>query len=107
MSQGIEPFVPDDTPYRDFTWKAVIVGIVLGGVFGCANAYLGLKVGLTISTAIPLAVIMVATFKGLPALFGKTTILDYNIGQTAGSASSSLARRCPSISKPSSRARFS
>ncbi|MHC4078967.1 MAG: OPT family oligopeptide transporter [Planctomycetota bacterium] len=91
MSQGLEPFVPDNTPYRDFTWKAVIVGIVLGGVFGCANAYLGLKVGLTISTAIPLAVIMVATFKGLPVLFGKTTILDYNIGQTAGSASSALA----------------
>jgi len=68
-----------------------VLGIVFGAVLGSANAYLGLKVGLTISTSIPLAVIMVAAFAVLRPLIGKSSILDVNIGQTAGSASSSLA----------------
>jgi putative OPT family oligopeptide transporter len=68
-----------------------VLGIIFGAVLGSANAYLGLKVGLTISTSIPLAVIMVAAFAVLRPLIGKSSILDVNIGQTAGSASSSLA----------------
>ena len=85
------PYVPDITPYKDFTLKAIIVGAILGVIFGSANAYLGLRVGLTISTAIPLAVISVAVFRALGPILGKSTILDCNIGQTTGSASSSLA----------------
>jgi putative OPT family oligopeptide transporter len=65
--------------------------VVFGGILGSANAYLGLKVGLTISTSIPLAVIMVAAFTAIRPIFGRSSILDVNIGQTAGSASSSLA----------------
>jgi len=86
-----KPYVPDETNFKDITLKAIIIGALLGIVFGSANAYLGLRVGLTISTAIPLAVISVAVFKILTPILGKSTILDHNISQTTGSASSSLA----------------
>ena len=86
-----KPYVPDQTSFKDFTIKAVIIGAIFGVVFGAANAYIGLRVGLTISTAIPLAVIAVAVFKVLTPILGKSTILDCNIAQTTGSASSSLA----------------
>jgi putative OPT family oligopeptide transporter len=76
---------------KDFSPKTVILGVILGAVFGSANAYLGLRVGLTISTAIPLAVVSVAILRILTPLFGKPTILECNISQTTGSASSSLA----------------
>ncbi|MBC8358069.1 MAG: oligopeptide transporter, OPT family [Candidatus Aminicenantes bacterium] len=86
-----KPYVPDITPYKDFSLKAVFIGAIFGIIFGAANAYIGLRVGLTISTAIPLAVISVAVFKALTPILGKSTILDCNIAQTTGSASSSLA----------------
>jgi putative OPT family oligopeptide transporter len=86
-----EPYVPDETSFKDLTVKAVIIGAIFGVIFGSANAYLGLHVGLTISTAIPLAVIAVAVFKILTPILGKSSILDSNIAQTTGSASSSLA----------------
>jgi putative OPT family oligopeptide transporter len=86
-----KPYVPDITAYKDITLKAVIIGAIFGVIFGSANAYLGLRVGLTISTAIPLAVISVAVFRALSPIIGKSTILDCNIAQTTGSASSSLA----------------
>ncbi|MDH3252500.1 MAG: OPT/YSL family transporter, partial [Ignavibacteria bacterium] len=85
------PYVPADTPLRDFSPKAVLFGLLFGVLFGSANAYLGLRVGLTISTSIPLAVISVAVFRILAPLIGKSSVLDYNISQTTGSASSSLA----------------
>jgi putative OPT family oligopeptide transporter len=72
----------------EFTLKAVVAGIVLGIVFGAANAYLGLRVGMTVSASIPAAVMTVAMFK----LFRvKGTILEANISQTIGSASTALA----------------
>lgn len=86
-----QPYVPDKTTYKDISLKGVIVGAIFGIIFGSANAYLGLRVGLTISTAIPLAVISVAVFRLLIPILGKSTILDCNIAQTTGSASSSLA----------------
>lgn len=86
-----KPYVPDDTTFKDITLKAVLIGAIFGVIFGSANAYLGLRVGLTISTAIPLAVIAVAVFRVLTPVLGKSTILDCNIAQTTGSASSSLA----------------
>jgi putative OPT family oligopeptide transporter len=86
-----KPYVPASVVQRDFNFKTVILGIFLGAVFGSANAYLGLKVGLTISTAIPLAVISVAILRLLTPVFGRSTILECNISQTTGSASSSLA----------------
>ena len=86
-----KPYVPDQTPLADWSWRGLVLGLIFGAILGSANAYLGLKVGLTISTSIPLAVIMVAAFAALRPLIGRGTILDVNIGQTAGSASSSLA----------------
>ncbi len=86
-----QPYVPEKTSYKDISLKAVIIGAVFGVIFGSANAYLGLRVGLTISTAIPLAVISVAVFRLLTPILGKSSILDCNIAQTTGSASSSLA----------------
>lgn len=86
-----QPYVPEETSYKDWTIKGVVVGAIFGVIFGSANAYLGLHVGLTISTAIPLAVIAVAAFKVLTPILGKSSILDSNIAQTTGSASSSLA----------------
>jgi putative OPT family oligopeptide transporter len=72
----------------EFTFKAVLAGIVLGIVFGAANAYLGLRVGMTVSASIPAAVMTVAVFKVFRA---KGTILEANISQTIGSASTALA----------------
>lgn len=91
MADQFKPYIPADSNVSDFSVKAVIAGILFGIVFGSANAYLGLRVGLTISTAIPLAVISVALFRALQPIFGKTSILECNISQTTGSASSSLA----------------
>jgi putative OPT family oligopeptide transporter len=75
-------------PLAEFTLKAVVAGVALGIVFGAANAYLGLRVGLTVSASIPAAVMTVALFKLFRA---KGTILEANISQTIGSASTALA----------------
>ena len=75
----------------EFTLKAVITGAILGVVFGAANTYLGLKAGLTISTSIPVAVLSVVAFRILGALGSKHSILELNMSQTVGSASSSVA----------------
>lgn len=86
-----EPYVPAGEETAEFTLKAVLAGIVFGVVFGAANAYLGLRVGLTISTSIPVAVLTVAAFRGLASLGVKSTLLEANLSQTTGSASSSVA----------------
>ena len=72
----------------EFTLKAVAVGVVLGLVFGAANAYLGLRVGMTVSASIPAAVMTVAAFRLLRT---RGTILEANLSQTVASASTSLA----------------
>ncbi|MCI0517469.1 MAG: oligopeptide transporter, OPT family [Woeseiaceae bacterium] len=86
-----EPFVSPQTALPEFTLKAAFFGIIFGIVFGAANAYLGLRAGLTISTSIPVAVMTVAAFKALQTAGYPGSILEANISQTIGSASSSLA----------------
>ncbi len=86
-----DPFVPASESPAEFTIKAVGLGILFGIIFGAANAYLGLRAGLTISTSIPVAVMTVAVFRALRGLGIRGTILETNISQTTGSASSSLA----------------
>ncbi len=86
-----DPFVPADESPAEFTIKAVGFGILFGIIFGAANAYLGLRAGLTISTSIPVAVMTVAVFRALSSVGVRSTILETNISQTTGSASSSLA----------------
>ncbi len=89
--QEFKPHIPAETSIKDFSIRALLIGGVFGILFGSANAYLGLRVGLTISTAIPLAVISVALFKSFEKIWGSASILEANIAQTTGSASSSLA----------------
>jgi len=85
------PYVPaTDTP-DEFTIKALFFGVLFGVLFGAANAYLGLRAGLTISTSIPVAVMTVAAFGALRSLGGSANILEANIAQTVGSSSSSVA----------------
>jgi putative OPT family oligopeptide transporter len=89
--RGFEPHVPATRTLPEFTWRAVLTGIVLGILFGAANAYLGLRVGLTISTSIPVAVLTVAAFRAFHRARAESGILEANISQTVGSASSSVA----------------
>jgi putative OPT family oligopeptide transporter len=89
--ESYDPYVPATESPAEFTWKAIIAGILFGIVFGAANAYLGLRVGLTISTSIPVAVITVAAFRLLKGVGVEGSILEANLSQTVGSASSSVA----------------
>ena len=85
------PYVsPAESP-AEATLKAVVAGILFGILFGAANAYLGLRAGLTISTSIPVAVMTVALFRALRAGGVRSSILEANLSQTVGSASSSVA----------------
>jgi putative OPT family oligopeptide transporter len=88
--QSYVPFTQGET-LTEFTWKAVITGILLGLLFGAANTYLGLLAGLTISTSIPVAVLTVVVFRVFTAAGLKHSILESNLSQTVGSASSSVA----------------
>lgn len=81
-----EPYVSPNERPPEFTWRGLVPGILLGILFGAANAYLGLRAGLTISTSIPIAVLTVALYKII-----RGNILEANMSQTIGSASSSLA----------------
>jgi putative OPT family oligopeptide transporter len=87
-----EPFIPAGTVIHEFTWRALLTGTVLGVLFGASSLYLVLKVGLTVSASIPVAVISLALFRAL-SKFGvrDATILENNIAQTAGSAGESIA----------------
>ena len=80
--------MPASDGLAEFTVKAVVAGALLGVVFGAANAYLGLRVGMTVSASIPAAVMTVAVFR---LLRSRGTILEANLSQTIGSASTSLA----------------
>jgi putative OPT family oligopeptide transporter len=85
------PYVSTHTTLAEFTAKALVPGVLFGIIFGAANAYLGLRAGLTISTSIPIAVMTVAAYKVLAAAGRRGTILEANMSQTIGSASSSVA----------------
>jgi putative OPT family oligopeptide transporter len=75
-------------PVAEATARAIGMGVLFGALFGAANAYLGLRVGLTVATAIPVAVMTVATLRAFGA---RASILEANLAQTIGSASTSLA----------------
>ena len=78
-------------PVVELTVRSVVAGLVFGVLFGSANAYLGLRVGLTVSTSIPIAVLTVAAFRLMKRRREGSDILEANLSQTIGSASSSLA----------------
>ena len=89
--ESYTPYVPPGERPAEFTIKAIFFGIAFGILFGAANAYLGLRAGLTISTSIPVAVMTVAAFHALKKMGGTAHILEANLAQTVGSASSSVA----------------
>ncbi|NOY87897.1 MAG: oligopeptide transporter, OPT family [FCB group bacterium] len=86
--QTFKPFIAANQNIAEVTWKAVILGAIISVVFGIANAYLGLKFGMTVSASIPAAVISMAVLR---LLYKKVTVLENNIVQTIGSAGESLA----------------
>ncbi len=88
-----KPYIPDDKIIPEFTWSAVLVGAVLGIIFGASSLYLVLRAGMTISASIPVAVLAITLFRGFSKMFGvrRATILENNIVQTTGSAGESIA----------------
>jgi uncharacterized oligopeptide transporter (OPT) family protein len=88
-----KPYVPDEARIPEFTPVPVLLGGILGIVFGASSLYLVLKVGLTVSASVPIAVLSITLFRVFSRAFGirKATILENNIVQTAGSAGESIA----------------
>ena len=87
-NKNFKPFIPADKIVPELTITSIIVGLILAVVFGAANAYLGLRVGMTISASIPAAVISMGIIR---VLLKRNSILENNMVQTIGSAGESLA----------------
>src|SRR5262245_26102268 len=87
MQDGPKPFVPPEAKIAELSVRAVVLGALFGLLFGAVTVYLALKVGLTVSASIPIAVLSIMIFRRL----GKSTILENNIVQTIGSAGESIA----------------
>lgn len=80
-----KPFVPAETNLRELSFKSVFFGLILAAILGAANAYIGLKAGLTISATFPAAVIAIAVLRGF-----KGTVLEENILRTTATVGESL-----------------
>ena len=87
-NREFEPYVPAEKKPPEMTVTALVTGILLAVVFGAANAYLGLRVGMTVSASIPAAVISLAVTR---VLLKRNSVLESNMVQTIGSAGESLA----------------
>jgi len=81
------PYVPESELLPEFSFKAILFGAIFGIIFGAVTVYVGLRAGLTVSASIPIAVLSISLLRG----FGKASILENNIVQTAGSAGESVA----------------
>lgn len=86
MSKEFKPYVPADSTMREFSFKAIFLGVILAVVLGSANAYLGLKAGMTVAATFPAAVIAMAVLRPL-----KGTILEENLARTTGAVGEALA----------------
>jgi putative OPT family oligopeptide transporter len=82
-----KPYIPDSAVVPEFTFRAILLGMVFGIIFGAVTVYVGLRAGLTVSASIPIAVLSISLLRAL----GKATILENNIVQTTGSAGESVA----------------
>ena len=87
-NEKFKPYIPADKVMPEFTPMSIILGVILAVVFGAANAYLGLRVGMTVSASIPAAVISMGVVR---VIMRKKSILENNMVQTIGSAGESLA----------------
>ena len=85
---GFVPLVPAEENQPELTLRAVLLGALLGIIFGAASTYLALRVGLTVSASVPIAVIAIAILR---PRHGQRAILEHNITQTTGSAGESIA----------------
>ncbi len=83
-----KPYIPHDKILPEFTVRSILLGALLGVIFAAANAYLGLKVGMTVTASIPVSVISMGILRGL---FRGGNVLENNIVQTTGSAGESIA----------------
>ena len=83
-----QPYVPADKVMPEFTVVSIVLGAILAIVFGGANAYLGLRVGMTVSASIPAAVISMGVIR---KILRRDSILENNMVQTIGSAGESVA----------------
>src|SRR5215213_7766979 len=88
-----QPFIPPTESPPEFTWPTLLAGVVLGIIFGASSLYLVLKVGMTVSASVPIAVLSITLFRAFSKALNvrKTTILENNIVQTTGSAGESIA----------------
>jgi putative OPT family oligopeptide transporter len=88
-----KPYIPATETVPEFTWPSVVVGALLGILFGASSLYLLLKVGMTVSASVPIAVLSITLFRVFSRSFGfrRATILENNIVQTTGSAGESIA----------------
>ncbi len=87
-NKSFKPYIPAEKITPEFTVTSIVMGIILAIVFGAANAYLGLRVGMTVSASIPAAVISMGVIR---VIMKKNSILESNMVQTIGSAGESLA----------------
>ena len=81
-----QPYVPESMEMREFTWRAILLGLAMTIVLGAANAYLGLRAGITIAATYPAAVIAMAAMRAW-----KGSLLEENIARTAGSIGEGIA----------------
>ena len=86
--QDFKPYIPAERITPEITVTSIVMGVLLAVIFGAANAYLGLRVGMTVSASIPAAVIAMGVIR---VIMRKNSILESNIVQTVGSAGESLA----------------
>ena len=96
LAANFQPFIPASVRLPELTWPHLITGTILGMVFGASSLYLVLKVGLTVSASIPVAVISITIFR-IFSKFGyrDANVLQNNIVQTAGSAGEGSAAITP------------
>ncbi len=87
-SKEFKPFIPSERVTSELTVTSIIIGVLLAVIFGAANAYLGLRVGMTVSASIPAAVISMGVIR---IIMRKNSILESNVVQTIGSAGESVA----------------
>lgn len=87
-NKDFKPFVPANKTLPEFTFTSILLGVILAVIFGGANAYLGLRVGMTVSASIPAAVISMGVIR---VILRRDSILENNMVQTIGSAGESVA----------------
>ena len=85
---NFRPYIMDENVQKELTLTSIVTGLILAVIFGAANAYLGLRVGMTVSASIPAAVISMGIIR---VILRRNSVLESNIVQTVGSAGESLA----------------